>query len=190
MKKILALAVMTASVSVMGFQARMDLNGAIDSINLKPESKSKGCVLSNPGWVKDETKRGKRLYFSSPILKGNWEEVEFSFTPDKDGVIDVSIRGQWYDSKKNQKPRYVYFKEIEIINGSTLKNGNFKIKDKIGHPTGWWFDKNGKELPVFKEENGETIVRLQHFNQMSQRIPVKMGQVVKIKATVKNGMGE
>ena len=130
MKKLLTLVTVIAALSTMASQARIDVSGASKGINLKPGSKSKGCAISNPGWIKDENKKKKYIYFASPRLKDKWEEVELSFTPDKDGIVYFKIGGQWYNTKKGQKPTYVYVKEVQITEGSKLVNGDFSKKNK------------------------------------------------------------
>lgn len=186
MKKILTLVAVLASVSVMAFQARMDVNGIKEGNNLTPGKTSEGSSLRNASWYKDEAKKKQHICFASPKLGDEWQEVEYTFTPDKDGKVNLSIRGQWHNKKAGKKPNYVYFKEVEIIKGSTLRNGDFSKKNKDGSPAGWWYNKKGKDLPVFTEEDGVTIVKVQHDNGMAQSIPVTKGQPVTVKAKVKN----
>ena len=185
MKKLLTLVTVIAALSTMASQARIDVSGASKGINLKPGSKSKGCAISNPGWIKDENKKKKYIYFASPRLKDKWEEVELSFTPDKDGIVYFKIGGQWYNTKKGQKPTYVYVKEVQITEGSKLVNGDFSKKNKKGDIAGWNYNKKAKELPEVEEVDGETIVKLQFVSGVGQSIPVKKGVPVKVKATVK-----
>jgi hypothetical protein len=188
MKRMLTLIVMVASVSLMASQGRMDVSGQKADIKLTPNMKSEGCALSNPGWIKDEIKKKQNIYFTTPKLEDEWQEFEFSFTPDKDGVVSISIRGQWHNKKKGEKPNYVYIKEVEVIEGATLKNGNFTEKGKKGNPTYWWFNQKGKELPVFEEKDGVTIVKVQFNNQLCQSISVKKGKQVKVKVKIKSAM--
>jgi hypothetical protein len=182
-----ALALLVAS-SVMASQARMDVSGHKDGINLAPGSKSAGCAVSNPGWVKNEAQKKMSIYFASPRLKDEWKQVEYSFTPDKDGKLNLTIRGQWHNAKKGVKPYYVYYKNVEIVTGSTLQNGDFSKKDQDGFPTSWRFNKKNPEKPVVSEADGATMVKMQFSNGMTQSIAVKAGQEVKIRATIKSAM--
>jgi hypothetical protein len=187
MKRLVVTALLATAVSVtagIGKNARIDINGARESINLTPEAKSSGCILENPGWIKDADKKRRYLHFSSPELDSDWQEVEFSFTPDKDGTATLMILGQWYNEKAGAKSFNVFFKKVEIVTGASLKNGDFSEKDKSGYPTGWKVSgKSPVPLPI--EQGGATLVKLQFNTRLSQDIQVKAGQPITIKATVK-----
>ncbi|MCF6176602.1 MAG: hypothetical protein L3J71_12645 [Victivallaceae bacterium] len=188
MKKLLILIVALASVSVMASTARVDIDGRKAGIKLTPGSKTAGCALSNPGWIKPEEKSKQMLYFAvGKLKKDKWREVEFSFTPNKSGKVRLFIRAEWSNVKKGAKPYYVYFKELSIV-GAKLKNSKFSEKDAKGKVINWGFNPNGKNPPVFKAENSETIVKLSHGDAMNQYIEVTKDKLVKIKIIVKSAM--
>jgi hypothetical protein len=188
MKKLLTLALTMVAASAMAFQARMDISGVKNAVNLTPGSKSAGCAVSNPGWVKPETKKNQQIYFASPRLKDDWQEVEFSFTPDKDGQLNLAIRGQWRNTKKGDEPFYVFYKKVEIVEGAVLRNGDFSQKNEDGSPQAWRYNKKANELPVFGEDAGASTIKVQFNNALTQTIAVKAGQPVKVRAIIKSAM--
>jgi len=189
MKKRLTLMALLVSVSALAQQARVDVM-APDGKVLTPGTKSAGCGLSNPGWEKDEARKNARIYFASPRLKDEWQEVEFSFTPSMDGKVTFRVGGQWHNAKKGAKPSYAYVKEVDIVEGATLLNGTFEKKNADGDPANWSFNKKGATPPEFSEEDGATIVRMQYAGGITQKIDVTKDQMVKVKLLVKNGQLE
>ncbi len=184
MKKLLVLLAMVTSVSALAYHARVDVAGLGGEMELVPGKASKGCGLSNPGWVKDPIKRKKSIYFASPKLGQDWQEAEFSFTPSQDGKIRIRIGGQWHNAAKGGKPYYVFYKEVEVVEGGSLVNGDFSQKDAAGELVNWSTSKSNK--PVVAEEEGATIVKMEYNNGMWQEVEVKKDQVVKIKVVIKN----
>jgi hypothetical protein len=188
MKKIFVLIIALGTVSMMAATARVDVFGGKEGIKLIPGVKTEGCELRNPGWMKDLTKQKQRINFSSPLLKDKWEEFEFTFTPKKSGKVNLLIRAKWNNAKKKEKPYYVYYKEIKILEGAILKNSNFSKKNEDGTPDDWSFHKKSKILPTFKDEDGATIVKVSMDGPLMQSINVTKDKLIKIKIKVKSAM--
>jgi len=188
MKKMILLIAKLLSVdfAVYGSEknARIDISGAQSKITLTPGTASDGATVENYPWIKNEDEKKLHIMFTSPKVNDEWQVVEFSFTPDKDGDVLISILGQWYNEKQGEEPYHVLFKEVEILNGSTLTNGDFSQKYADGYPIGWSFNKK-YEPPVVLDENGTTVIKLQFRNPLSQKITVKADEEVKLRAKVK-----
>jgi hypothetical protein len=190
MKNLLILIVALASVSVMASSARVDIDGRKAGIKLIPGTKTAGCALSNPGWVKPEEKSKQVIYFSFPKLtQDKWQEAEFTFTPTESGKIRLFIRAEWSNIKKGAKPYYVYFKEVKILEGATLKNPDFSEHNDQGALIGWSFYAKSKEKhTILQDKNGATIVKLSHDGALNQYIEVIKDKLVRIKIKVKSAM--
>lgn len=184
MKKLIALLLMAVSMNSMAFQARIDLNGGANNINLKGDLKSSGCVLTNPGWVKDNVKRNQQLFFRTKKLNDTFEEFNFTFTPDNDGIIQLRVSGEWYNKAKKADPKLIYLKGIQVTGGSTISNGDFKEMSTEGTATSW----TAREQPAYSKENSSTILKMEYSNGIAQNISVKKGVPTTVSLTVKSAM--
>jgi len=163
--------------------ARIDVDGQKTQISLTPGQAPAGGSCTNAGWIKDEVKKKYILMAQSASLKSDdWEVIEFTFTPDKTGMVWVSLSGPWSKPEGADKnvPVWTCFDEIEVT-GAAVKNGDFEQVDANGKPVGWYL-----QVPeLFINENGQKYVKVWHNQRVGQNLNVTAGQEVKIKAKVK-----
>jgi hypothetical protein len=153
------------------YKARIDINGISGKVKFKAV---KGCRA----WP-----NGQVLTAASAPLKddGKWITLEFSFLPENDGYVMVTLLGPGYVDKKIQKgpiPAWVDFDDI-VVSGTELQNGDFEQVDEKGLPLYWVL--KGKMVPG---EKGNAV-RVWHNQQASQKIEVKKDVEVSITARVK-----
>lgn len=191
MKKgiILAVALLFASVSAFSEEAQPKTkHGRIDVSSSKFALKPvKNCSYAS--WRKDEEAKKRYILGVNNNLKADeWKEFEMEFIPEGDGEVVMYLRGMWFKPKGAEKniPVWIYFDEVEV-EGADLVNGDFEEVDSKGNLKGWKLAK-GAEKKVEDESvasSGKNCVKTWHNETISQKLKVKKGQPVKIKAKMK-----
>ncbi len=178
MKKII-LSVIAALLSVgayaADYKARVDIVGIKDAIVLEKGAVSDGGSMSTAGWLKDKGQDTQYLYVEFPA-SSEWKTASFSFTPSKDGKLDLNLKGQYMKGADGAMvPTWIVYDDI-AVDGVTLNNGNFEEDAK-----GWWIggnDKDGK-ASIVGGKSGKGI-KVWHNASATQQIDVKAGQPVKV----------
>lgn len=139
------------------------------------------CV--NNKWAKDETTKMRTIITQGILLESDdWEEYEFSFTPNQDGYVCMVIHGSNGGENQNN-PGWVCVGEVKVT-GSEVVNGNFEEVGVDGKPQGWKLE--GKCQYVDKD--GKKYIKVgSSGDHASQSIKVTAGQEVTVKAKVKKG---
>ena len=157
-------------------KARIDVSDPTNKNVLKP-----GKSMRVSGWLKD--RKNYNLFSSSrPLTTDKWVDYVVDFTPQQDGEVVVKLCGLWWRAKGNKSstPIYVLYDDVEIT-GAELKNPGFEELDAKGKPAHWWT--RGK---IVKDaRTGKNAIKVSIGTNASQRIKVKKGQKVTIKAKVK-----
>ena len=153
--------------------ARIDVSGTGEKVALAP-GKAEGGTISIQGWLKEEEKQ-KQSITTSFAASADWKSGSFSFTPDKDGKVDIVLIGQW--SKEPADRSWVIFDNVKA-EGAELKNGDFE-----NGSTSWWLnvDKEGVKATVLDTgKDSMHSVKVNHDHQAIQKLGVKAGQPVTI----------
>jgi hypothetical protein len=159
--------------------ARIDINGTKAKITLTIDQTNKvNCSPHNPAWMKTN-----QAFFACvpgmELKTDEWAPYEFSFTPDKDGVVSMHLMGSLIIDKESKKrnPLWVAWKDLEVI-GAEAKNLDFSELKSNGLPAYWSL----KPEQFIAEQK---IVKSWHDGRIVQNLKVKAGQKVTIKAMVK-----
>ena len=67
-----------------------------------------------------------------------WKEYSFSFTPDKDGYIWLSLEGQF---PPKEEPKTVFKVDYDnvVVTGGSIENGDFETLDENGKTKFWTY---------------------------------------------------
>ncbi len=115
---------------------RFSISGSGSKINLTPGTASADGSVENISWG-NESERKQGLLVEIPLTTG-WNEFYFSFTPDKDGTVQLDLLGQDKNDADNKRiPVYTFYDDITAT-GTELKNGDFESSSE-GNPAGWYF---------------------------------------------------
>ena len=136
-----------------------------------------GCRFEYATFLRKQNQEKQMLYAYFPLKGDTWRTGEFTFTAEKDGVVNFSI--------------YVLAGKAVIcdnivVTGATLVNGDFEKGS-----AGWRlidFKRNDGPPDLLEDEgvNDSKAVRIYSANQtVRQAIKVKAGQEVKVTFTYK-----
>ena len=169
-------------------RAVIDVDGRKDAVVMEPVG---GCQHYPARWVKP---RGSYLRGQTgDLTSGAWQDFKVAFTPLRDGVVSLHIRGRPHASAADNKllPVWVYVDDI-VVQGAALTNGGFEETDARGLPAGWdhFLPSHSPLLPflVKGEESAHTgkhCVKVWYNGAFSHRLSVKEGQKVTVSATVR-----
>ena len=115
------------------------------------------------------------IFFTGRELDGSWKKMVFSFTPEEDETVNISLRGNAGGSGKKDYP-FIHVDALEVT-GAVIKNPNFE-EFKDGKFKNWSRNKNFQVTKDPKE--GKYAVRVNYAQLVSQNIAVKKGVPVKI----------
>ncbi|MFA6104425.1 MAG: hypothetical protein WCV67_19620 [Victivallaceae bacterium] len=139
---IVSLVITAVTVATLSFAAepagcaRFSVSGSNSKINLTPGTASSGGSVENISWG-SESERKQCLTAEIPLADG-WSEFSFSFTPDKDGPVQLDLLGQDKNDADNKKIALYTFYDDITVTGAELKNGNFESFSEE-NPAGWYF---------------------------------------------------
>ncbi len=172
----LAVAALCIGVQAADCQGRIDINGTKEGISIAKGEISSGGRINNASWFKDDqaSKNAQYLCAYFPATT-EWQKGSFSFTPDKDGKLDIQVKGAWDNDPAAQTWTFIDGIQAE---GLELVNGNFE--DGF---TGWRVaePKDGKGASVSDvAKSGSKSARVGHNYQATQEVKVKGGQPVTI----------
>jgi hypothetical protein len=166
----------------------IDIDGRPDGVVLEPVAgfrrygvgryQPKDCYLRGDG---------------RELTTGKWEDFEIAFIPQNDGEVTLYLRGRPYASKSKARkllPVWGYYDDVVVV-GAELKNGGFEKMGDKGLPANWrpyTPTHTAKPLLIQGKEtahSGQRCVKLWYGGALSQKMRVKKGQRVTIKAKVK-----
>lgn len=150
--------------------ARVDVTPTNDAVELSA-IKAEGGSAGPQGWQKDEAKKKQTL--SSNFPAGiDWKKAVVTFTPLKDGKVNILFMGQW--SKEEEDRSWALIDGIQA-EGAELVNGNFE--DGL---QGWWL--SGKKQAALSDiaKSGAKAVKANHDNGVGQTVSVKANVPVTI----------
>jgi hypothetical protein len=126
----------SAIISAKSGYARFSINGSKSKINFTPGTASAGGSVQNIHWGSPAEQK-QALIVEVPLTSG-WNEFSFSFTPDKDGQVQLDLIGQDKNGSDNKKMAIYTFYDDITATGAELENGGFESLDG-DNPAGWWF---------------------------------------------------
>jgi hypothetical protein len=180
LKRFLTVAVLAAGICCSASQARVDINGRKENIELKPGSASKGLKVTNGSWLKDKAQYYLMAYTPAK-LTDKWQKFSFSFTPDKDGIVKIDFRGAFYKPKGAKKNIEVWAAYDNItITGTEAKNCDFEFVGQHNMFDGWEGDISNMVTGAEDAKSGKNYIIAWHNNPVFQTLKVKKGQTVTV----------
>lgn len=160
-------------------RGRIDIHPAEGKkVTLEIQKKTKGGWVSRCGWLKPEYSKYS-LIFNVSKLTPKWQQVEFSFIPDKSGKISLFL----LSTLQKGKDRWVEYDNLKVT-GAKIKNGDFEVTSKDGRKAKNWTSR-GKGYQLLKNSEGHHSVKVFHDQPAIQNMEVTAGQLVSISCMVK-----
>ena len=169
---------MTAGALIAADAARVDITGTKSGITFEKNGKD-STQVNYAGWLKAKNQDTQYICSFKPVTD-EWSVMEFSFTPDKDGKIEIQLAGQW--AKEATDRNFVIFDDVEV-NGVMLANGSFEDKDKQGKLKNWRLSMLA--TIVGEAKTGDAALKVNHDNRAIQEFLVQGGKSYTFKANVK-----
>lgn len=154
-------------------QGRVDFDGTRDGIFLT-FSPVEGGKAVFAGWFKDKPDKNKQFVVSYFPASLDWKKSSVTVTPDKDGKVNLQLKGSW--DKEPQKQTWTLFDAVQV-EGAELKNGNFEDS-----ADGWRLGVNGELKASISDiaKSGGKSAKVCHNAGVYQDIMVKAGQPVTV----------
>ena len=185
LKRILTIAVLAAGINCLAASAvRVDIDGHSKKIAMKPDKASKGLRIVNYG--------GKYLItaYTGMNISKDWKKYSFSFTPDKNGTVNIHFRGALHKPKGAKKNIAVWVAYDKItVTGTEAKNSDFEFVNQKNLFNGWSGD--GANMVTGSEDakSGKNYVIVWHDNPVYQTLKVKKGQKITVTFHAKASKG-
>lgn len=158
------------------------LDGVKSKVPLTPNEFKNLTRYQNPPWAKDAEKDCSIVALKSVEMDGDWEAVEFSFTPQADGEIRLILLGKWAkDSATNQlRDLWVGYDNITIT-GAALANPDFEDFKDDGSLVGWINVKGKIVRNSDLAKSGKSFIKVTSGTPVFQSFAVKKGEKVTVK---------
>jgi hypothetical protein len=185
MKRILAIALFASAATGMA-QNNVDISvfGNQERVPLTP-GKSEGVIPINPGWL-EENKEFYLCAFGGPVNE-EWTAYEFSFSPQKDGKVFLSLNGPFLSPEREAQgiaPICVAYDNL-VVTGAEVENPDFEELQDESQLEGWSHKPDNLVINPGGAQSGNNYVKAAHTRSVSQNIHVKKGQEVTIHFQVK-----
>ncbi len=155
--------------------ARIDVDGRDQGIKLLPGSRPAHGRIENAGWLQGDLK-DQDLMVEIPAGV-EWASASFSFTPEKDGVVSMNVKGEWHMKDVSHpeilKPIWILYDDFTARNAE-IKNGGF-----AGSAEGWSL----KGEAQFVEDRGHDkpgCAKVWHNAPAIRNLAVKGGKEVTV----------
>ena len=164
---------------------RIDIDGRKAAVKLTPGS---GCDVGTwakpPGCYLTASKR------TSP--KPEWTDMQFSFTPQSDGVVTLKLMGEGFEHPVTHQlaPVWVYMDDIRV-DGAELTNGSLEAPGIKGCPHGW---RTEGAPPLWVKDtalaaSGDYCSKTWHNGRFAQDLTLQKDQPVTIRLKIR-GLGK
>lgn len=174
MKQLLMAFAMLGAFSAMAIDAgRVDVTGTKAGITFQKGAAN--CNVEYASWLKDANQTLVTAYIEP--TENEYRVMEFTITPDKSGIVEISVKGQW-DADVNNRQFYLFRKVT--VNDDLLKNPDFSQKNADGKAAAWWYDK-----AVLVDDSGAPAIKVNHDNAAVNWFNVEAGKEYKVKAEFK-----
>ena len=187
MKKLLGLLLLLGCGAVaMGQTATpgvsLTLDGVKSNVALVPNEFKNLRRYENPPWAKGASKDCTIVALKSVEMDGDWESVEFSFTPQADGEIRLILAGKWVQDPATKKLRDLWTGyDCITVSGATLINPDFEDFKKDGSLSGWVNVKGKIVKDSSSAKSGRSFIKVAASAPVFQYFAVKKGQKVTVK---------
>ncbi|HOK05219.1 MAG TPA: hypothetical protein P5270_02085 [Victivallales bacterium] len=152
-------------------QARIDIDGTNNTINLTLDANLQGGWGTNASWFDDDAKN-KEYVLVIFQTTDNWSQSSFSFLPTKDGEVSLILRSRWIPDKTKEEEEWTLFDNI-VVEGAEIKNGNFEEGN-----SSWNLNGNSEIVTEGKQNN--KCVKVSHDSPAIQNMTVNKDKKVKI----------
>ena len=181
LKRIFTIAVLVAGISCFaGSAVQVDINGRMNKVPMTLGKASQGLIILNVRWLKNRAKQYIVAKSNMNISK-DWKKYSFSFTPEKDGIVDIHFRGAWHKPKGAKKNIAVWVAYDNItVTGTEAKNCDFEFVDQKNLFNGW--SGSGANMVIGSKDakSGKNYIIAWHNNPVYQSLKLKKGQEVTI----------
>lgn len=157
-------------------EARIDLNGEGDQVQLDVSAISSGGKWVHAAWRKEMAPYQINATFPA---SEKWEEGSITFVPQSDGKVVLQLAGP----NVKKQAVWVAYDDVRVI-GAELKNGGFELKNASGAPQNWYRPQNNEtEVATLRDKNafeGTTCAAVWHNSRFTQALQVKKGKPVTV----------
>ncbi len=187
MKKWLgALLFLCGSIAVTGQTpspgVAITLDGVKSNVPLTPNEFKNLTRYQNPPWAKDAAKDCTIVALKSVEMDGDWEAVEFSFTPRADGRINLILSGKWFQDPSTKKLHDLWVGYDNItITGASLVNPDFEDFKNDGSLAGWINVKGKVVKNSDLAKSGKSFIKVSSNSPVLQSFTVKKGEKITVK---------
>ena len=154
------------------------------SVKLTPGSVEGGFKVSNQSWGPEETRQFRLTASSAKPVGTEWTPCKLVFTPESDGMVSLSIGGQW--AKETADRGWIAVSGLKV-NGEAVSNSDLTKSEKKGGkdvPSGYWM--SGKAAYVADGgPDGAGAVIVNHDNRLYRNIKVEAGKPVTVEYMAK-----
>lgn len=154
------------------------------SVKLTPGVVEGGLKVSRQNWGPEETRQFRLTASAAKPIGAEWTVCKFVFTPESDGMVVLSIGGQY--AKEVADRGWLAVNGLKI-NGEAVSNSDLtKVEKKNGKdvPSGYWT--SGKAAYAADGgPNGTGAVMVNHDNRLSRSIKVEAGKPVAVEYMAK-----
>lgn len=154
------------------------------SIKLTPGSVEGGFKVFNQSWGPEETRQFRLTSAAPKPVGAEWTLCKLVFTPESDGMVSLSIGGQW--AKETADRGWIAVSGLKV-NGEAVSNSDLTKSEKKGDkdvPSGYWM--SGKAAYVADGgPDGTGAVIVNHDNRLSRNIKVEAGKPVTVEYMAK-----
>ncbi|HCE43414.1 MAG TPA: hypothetical protein DET40_07685 [Lentisphaeria bacterium] len=175
MKKLYISIVLAMAVCVLAeepkSEGRFDVDGTKDGITLKADEISEGGWSGGASWM--DAEKNKQYVMANFHAGSDWKKGTFTFTPSKDGNVNVVLRSRWVEN--GGTILWVLIDDIKL-EGADIVNGDFEKDSSAWTLNG---EGNNKASIVDKGHSGNAV-RVAHDSPAMQTIKVKANKPVKV----------
>lgn len=183
LKSILTVTIIAGAFSLFAQSPRVKfyIDGTKSKIPLTAESTAK-LNMSNPDWAGENKKNCLSVDGKTALAPAEWQEFEFSFTPDADGEVFLMLQGPWFkpNGAYDIEPVWVCYDSFTAL-GAELKNGGFEDIGPDGLPVNWQTRVSSILTDKNDAQSGKNYIKAWQRSTTAQPIQVKKGQNVHIK---------
>lgn len=154
-------------------EGRFDVDGTKEGIVITLGKISDGGWSGKASWM--DAVKNEQYIMANFNADSAWKKGAFSFTPDKDGNVDIILRSRWVED--GETIPWVLIDDITLVDGAVMVNGNFEKGS-----SGWTLsggDSNKASIVKKGHSNGHAV-RVAHDSPARQTIKVRKGKTVKI----------
>jgi len=114
------------------------VNGVKPQTKLTPDNTSPNMTVENQQWSPEKDRPFMIRATGKEVTGLTWKEYSFSFTPDKDGYIWLSLEGQF---PPKEDPKIVFQVDYDnvVVTGGSIENGDFETLDENGKAKFWTY---------------------------------------------------